>query len=755
METFSTDNVIHFQKQFFGNDSSLRVLKRRRKSSTASSRSDNSSAFSKSVYEKRITSFSVKAKQFFFCKVSSFLTSPEKSYNTPTNISASTVYPMTSQECLPSSTTSQSRKRPSAIQIDPFLGTSLLLNQASEISNLKSGSNTSKRRHISIKTTSLTTRTSSSRRFFSAFFKTQSQKQQRCEQQKYQQQHLESSQTSLDFESSVNDSVYGSGGNTSNYSNFTDPADFPINNISYHSNNKLSYNSENESANYTPDTLTQVLSMPSSHDVGNNKGINQSGRKLNQSGNNAAQTLGPALPILGNDQYLIQTSKIAATRDAFGYEDSSNYYNVVARPSVESFKSRMSNTSSVFFLCETDANPSHCELTQYSNKNSINTPPSASACVSQIPEIISLIVEHVDAFNPAPQEQRRSHDNKRTYPQHEKQSVSGKNTTMMNIGGTMLSCLLVNKLWYAETRRILYKNIHFKDETTIDAFMHFNELFDFYDNENGIITLSRPKSLVLHKISTLSQEKTDQLAEIVSGGLEWLEMYTCPKLIPNLAFAAGGQLRTLILPGCTALTDSALSQLARASPHLETLDLRACEQISDKSIRVVAHYCPQLTMLNVGRTRHGHRITNKGIRSIARHTRICVLGVAGCHITDTTVWELALHRGPFLERVSFNNCIHLSNASVPKILGYISRSLSVLEVKNLPLLTDLVPFVMFKRYRQYQFGLTPLIEGCELFDERLREAEYLFEMEISKQIFTDTLEWIYSPDDDIEYISID
>lgn len=744
METFSTDNVVHFQKQFFGNDSSLRVLKRRRKSSTASSSSDNSSEFSKSVYEKRTTSLSVMAKQFFFRKVSSLLTSPEKSYSTSTNTAASTIYPLTSQENIPSSTTPQSRKRPSAIQVDDFLGTSLSLNQAAEISNIKSNSNTSKRRHISSKTTSLNTR-KSSRRFFSAFFKSQSQKQ----------QHLKISQTSFDFESSVNDSVYGGCGSTSNYSNLTDPANSTINNISYNSNSNLSYDGENELANYASVTPTRVLPMPSSHNIGDNNGIDRSGRKLNKSGNHAAQTLGPALPILGTDQYLIQTSKIAATRDAFGYEDSSNCYNVVARPSVESFESYVSDTSSVFFLCETDANTSHCELTQYSHQHSVSTSPHASACVVQIPEIISLIVEHVDAFNPAPQEQRRSHNNKRTYLQHEKQFVSGKDTTMINIGGTMLSCLLVNKLWYSETRRILYKNIHFRDESTINAFMHFNELFNSYDNESGIITLSRPKSLVLHKTSKLSQEKTDQLAELVSGGLEWLEMYTCPKLIPSLAFAAGGQLRTLILPGCTALTDSVLSQLARASPYLETLDLRACEQISDKSIRVVAHYCPQLTMLNVGRTRHGHRITNKGIRSIARHTQICVLGVAGCHITDTTVWELALHRGPFLERVSFNNCILLSNASVPKILGYISRSLSVLEVKNLPLLTDLVPFVMFKRYRQYQFGLTPLIEGCELFDERLREAEYLFEMEISKQIFTDTLEWIYSPDDDIEYISID
>lgn len=781
MKTASSDNGAYHKNQSLDSDDTLRVVKRRRKSINANNLAEsNSSVSPRSASGKRVTSLSTMAKQFFFRKVSSFLTIPDKTSVVSANNSAGSVVTAAptaisavSRDNTHSPSTPVSRKRPSMSLLEDSPETPPSVYQAVKISNRKKYCSNNKRRNLSIKTSG--TRRNNGASFFSTLFRHQHQQRDQQRQQEHEHQKQQSdSQPNLDppatdFITKVNSS-------TSSTIISVDSSSSTVNDINYffEDNDAVLENDKDDEPSptgFTPITPTVVLPAPPLHtpniEHADNNAGNQSGRKLTKSGSDAAEVLRPALPIYGAQQYMQPGVAPGANARITGYYDEEdNDYTVVGEHSVESCWSCNSDSSSVLFLGEEDVSmlPNDGGLSCYSSSFFFPPPPApvrAQVRMIQIPEIVSLIVEHVDAFNPAPQEQRRSHDHKQASPhqQQQPQSASENAATRPSHGGTMFSCLLVNKLWYTETRRILYKNIHFRDDkSTIDAFLHSNELPNTYDNNNNNNsnkTLIKPKSLVLHKTSSLSQAKADRLAAAVAGGLEWLELYTCPQLMPSVAFATGGQLRTLILPGCAVLTDSTLGHLARASPLLETLDLRACEQISDKSIRVVAHYCPRLAMLNVGRTRQGHRITNKGIRSIARHTQVCVLGVAGCHITDTTVWELALHRGPHLERVSLNNCILLTNASVPKVLGYIARSLSVIEVKNLPLVTDLLPFVMFKRYRQYQFGLTPLIEGCERFDERLREAEYLFEMEVSKQIFSDTLEWIYAPDDDIEYISID
>lgn len=420
-----------------------------------------------------------------------------------------------------------------------------------------------------------------------------------------------------------------------------------------------------------------------------------------------------------------------------------------------------------------------------------------------IPEIVSLIIEHVDALSPVPHEvapKRRKpmswrhalllYGNRSTAWQafngsegqmpdeddnayghlYANENVNMDANITMGMAypyetpeSPMMACLLVNRMWYQETYRVLYKNLHFTDSKLFTKFVNSvrpepttSSALDRVDTNSSttttpITTNTGPRLLVLHKLSTATQSQIKSIAPIVGGNLEWLEFYTCPQLHPTRDLMRGGTLKKIILPGCTSVTDAGVSTIARDCPLLEHLDLRACEEVSDKSVRVVAHYCRNLVMLNVGRTNGGHRITNRGIRSIARHTAVTTLGVAGCHINDTTVWELAIHRGPYLERLSFNNCFLLTNNSVPRVLGYLTKSLSVLELRGCPLVSDMKPVVLFKRFRQARQGFAPLIEGCELFESRMREAEYLLEMEISKEIFKDTLEWIYGPDGDVDF----
>lgn len=402
-----------------------------------------------------------------------------------------------------------------------------------------------------------------------------------------------------------------------------------------------------------------------------------------------------------------------------------------------------------------------------------------------IPEIVSLIIQHVDALTPIPHEvapKRRSpmswrhamllygnrstaleafmdsnntgefvSANQNEHTAEDNQSLDTQLIYSSKKMSPMLSCLLVNRMWYEETCRLLYQNLHFADSTLFTKFVEYNRYNS--PRQQGSSVIQKPQLLVLHKLSFSSQAQIETLGRQLGGNLEWLEFYTCPRLYPTRELMRGGTLKKVIVPGCTGVNDNVVALIARDCPLLEHLDLRACEEVSDKSIRAVAHYCRNLVMLNVGRTHGGSRITNRGIRSIARHTQITTLGVAGCHINDTTVWELAIHRGRQLERLSFNNCFLLTNNSVPRILGYTTQRLSVLELRGCPLITNMMPLVLFKRYRQARHGFAPLIEGCELFESRMREAEYMLEMEISKQIFKDTLEWIYGPDSDVEYVA--
>jgi antagonist of mitotic exit network protein 1 len=368
-----------------------------------------------------------------------------------------------------------------------------------------------------------------------------------------------------------------------------------------------------------------------------------------------------------------------------------------------------------------------------------------------IPEILTLILQYVDDHNIVPHEVAQ----KRRKPMslrhalliygdsasaraawNKAQNDSKKCAPEQTISGGLFSSMLVCRLWYTMGVEILYKKVHFRDQKSWQIFV------------NAPIADVHPHLLVLHKISEATQSEIDQL-EHMGGRLRWLEFYTCPSIVPTQALLKGNKLTRIALPGCTMVNDKTMALIAERCPQLEHLDLRACDSISDRGLKAVAKRCPKLKLLNVGRTQRGELITYKGVKHIARCTEIDTLGLAGCHIDDRAMWELALHRGHRLQRLSLNNCLFLTNNSIPRILPY-TKNLCVLELRGCLQVTEMRPIIQFKRYRELQ-GHPPLIEGCEVFELRMKEAEWLMEIETSRQVITDCLEWIYSPDTDVLY----
>jgi antagonist of mitotic exit network protein 1 len=106
-------------------------------------------------------------------------------------------------------------------------------------------------------------------------------------------------------------------------------------------------------------------------------------------------------------------------------------------------------------------------------------------------------------------------------------------------------------------------------------------------------------------------------------------------------------------------------------------------------------------------------------------TEVDTLGLAGCSVSDRGIWSVATHRGPKIERLSLNNCLALSNASIPLILSR-TPNLQVLELRGCVRITSVRPIVEFRRRWR---GRGVLIEGCEVFETRMRREEEELERE--------------------------
>ncbi|AOW04939.1 YALI0E04356p [Yarrowia lipolytica CLIB122] len=448
------------------------------------------------------------------------------------------------------------------------------------------------------------------------------------------------------------------------------------------------------------------------------------------------------------------------------------------------------NSEDDFCLSETDV---HSEFSSSADSTS-------SQChkALRIPEILYNILSHVEAdvqvpHEPPPQRRRPLSlrhafliygDREKAHQAWERALKEEQTPTqqMFKGDGALHGCLLVNKFWFEVSRKLLYNKLHFCDSQKWRQFVHMSsdtgspedlitwsrsshhrslsrstgqpnlhqlangeaEMNDYFDTPT--------KLFVLHKISNAQQSEIDLLQHKIGGALEWLEFYTCAAIVPPLGLLAGGSLQKIVLPGCTKVDDAFLKLVAENCPRLQIADLRACEKVSNEGLVALAGKCPQLKLLNVGRTQMGHLISYRGISAIARKTQVNTLGAAGCFVCDKSMWELAWYRGHSLDRLSLNGCTLLTNDSIPRILPYTSN-LAVLELRGCTQITDFKSIIKFKRYQE-RHKREPLIEGCEIFESRMREAEFQLEMDISREILRDCVQWIYAPDHDQESVRV-
>ena len=249
-------------------------------------------------------------------------------------------------------------------------------------------------------------------------------------------------------------------------------------------------------------------------------------------------------------------------------------------------------------------------------------------------------------------------------------------------------------------------------------------------------SFSKPASLVLHKLTKLTQQQLDAVVPLVaSPNLKWLELYICPKVQPPLLlFQRSCNLEKLVLPGNRCVTDALLMNIAPHLGKLRVLDLRACDQVTDGGVLSITTNCPQLEVCNLGRHRNGDAITSVSLVALARNTRVDTVGAAGCHVTDAGIWELAMHRGAHIKRLSLNNCRLLTNNSVPALLALnYFPNLAVLEIRDVKHITNLQPIVAYTRAKR-SIGCPVLIEGGERIDHLIRQEEWRLDKENSARV---------------------
>lgn len=400
-------------------------------------------------------------------------------------------------------------------------------------------------------------------------------------------------------------------------------------------------------------------------------------------------------------------------------------------------------------------NNSYFPSTKSSNITSL-LKQCAQPAIFDIPEIVYKIVEYADVQSTiVPQEgtpsRRRPlsadhalliHGNKmeaelalQESPIHETQK-----------NGCLFNCLQVNKLFNQVTNEILSRKFFFSDE---DKFRNFVNNFT-----NSPIKF-KPSLIVLHKLFQTKQNTIDFIKDHIDfSNLEWLEFYMCPKLLPTPEFLEyGTRIKKIVITGSKILDDEFLGMISKKCPNLEVLDLRACELISDSGIYQIAKNCKKLTNINLGRKNKGHLITDSSICLLIRNNpQLNTVGLAGCHISDKSLWDLAVHTSNHLQRLSVNNCPNITNQSIPLILhsNYFTN-ISVLELRFAYQITNFRPIIEFKRRQEFK-GISILIEVCEHLCLLMRKQELEMDKVISQRIFKDILDWANDKDDgDLPY----
>ncbi|CAI8505507.1 unnamed protein product [Pichia kudriavzevii] len=305
------------------------------------------------------------------------------------------------------------------------------------------------------------------------------------------------------------------------------------------------------------------------------------------------------------------------------------------------------------------------------------------------------------------------------------------------------NCLLVNKLWNFTMLSILNENLYFENT---EKFKVFASSLDVIKKQHSL----QPFSIVLHKIKT-SQSSIEHFSSAIDPyRLSWLEMYICQSILPSMKLITSA-LEKLILPGCTYLTDDYLSNIIFKTPNLKTLDIRACDQITDTSLYYISQHCPQLEVLNCGRHRRGELITDISIGQIARNCPLKTIGIAGCGISDWSIWEIALNCSATLERLSVNYCWKLTDSGICKVLktGMLD-GLKVLEIRGLNI-ENVEELVYWERRSANKGNRKVLIEACERIDRMIYDFQKQLHLEINRNILSDLGSWLEQSDSDIDH----
>lgn len=362
--------------------------------------------------------------------------------------------------------------------------------------------------------------------------------------------------------------------------------------------------------------------------------------------------------------------------------------------------------------------------------------PKNGTChqIFKTPEILDLIIKNLFIL-----EKNEISDIEKFYSKESSQSyrqtLDRKKDILSKIG-SLHQCAQVNKLWYELSMKYLLRNLSFKDSNKFLKFMMNSKLL--YSNDRNFT--NHPRSLMLYKLNHLKTE--DLQMDLNSSGkipfqdLKSLQLYICPNLLPIKPwFSQFKNLQKLSFPGNKQLNDAFMIEISLYLNKLQHLDLRACENVTDVGVVAIASRCKNLKLINLGRHKNGHAITDVSLVVLGKYTNVETIGVAGCSITDSGLWEFAKTNGENVKRLSLNKCKYLTNMSVPYLIGYnYFPKLVVLEIKNIENLTNMKLLAKFTLWRK-SLKSPLLIESCDRLtqlinfeEEKLRKKRALISL---------------------------
>ena len=391
------------------------------------------------------------------------------------------------------------------------------------------------------------------------------------------------------------------------------------------------------------------------------------------------------------------------------------------------------------------------------NTYSTITSFSTSSKIFEIPEILEIILRYVSINNDEknsiePKMYRRpplsynhsllmygKNNGEKIWERTVSEGINYKETSG---NSTLYNCLLVNKQWNYQINQILNENLIFNNDEKFEKFTS-NKLH-YKDNVNEII---EPISINLNKIKSPKSIYEIFENKLSSRRLEKIEYYICSNFLPSINLISNN-LKKLVLPGCKILNDDNLKNLISKSPNLIHLDIRACDSITDSSIYFIANNCSKLELLNCGRHKRGELISDISIGLIAKNCPIKTIGLAGCGISDWSIWELALHCGSTLERLSINYCWKLTDVGICKVIkAKLIEKLSVLEIRGIQInnIEDLVNW-RIRKLNEENFKV--LIEACERIDLMINEFESKINYENNLKLMNNLTNWINNNEND-------